>query len=43
MKEKELLMVVFDKNKIKKIIWYIMIIFIDFFIYIIFVYIWYDL
>lgn len=43
MKEKELLMVVFDKNKIKKIIWYIMIIFIDFFIYIIFKYIWYDL
>lgn len=43
MKEKELLMVVFDKNKIKKNIWYIMIIFIDFFIYIIFVYIWYDL
>lgn len=43
MKEKELLMVVFDKNKIKKNIWYIMIIFIDFFIYIIFKYIWYDL
>lgn len=43
MKEKELLMVVFDKIKIKKNIWYIMIIFIDFFIYIILVYIWYDL
>lgn len=42
MKEKELLMVVFDKNK-KKYIWYIMNIFMDFFIFIIFVYIWYDL